>query len=200
MSPLDAIMAQHMLAWPMAQRLLEQGVPPLALGALNAAGLIGAGRVSLSRDGARFDLAGPDPRLLLGVTDGAGALVDIAALASHDEAQAPLLTGAGAMLGMEAIEAAHADLAAERPVRLRLHATPWDWLRAGGAGLCVLHWTPAVVAELRLLGERATLEVARGAGREIKRRLERGGLPLVAEDRPAVAGASLAERYAMGAV
>lgn len=168
------------------ERLLAAGADRVFLANLNIAADLGTARVSLSARGTRFELGGPDPRLLLGVRDAAFQLVDLVALASHDENQWSLLHGLHDMLGAWWIEEMHRRMCTERPARLRLFATPWGWLRGGGAGVCVLEWTGAAVSELRLLGERCTLVVDPGGRDRLRAVLKRGGLPLVVEDRDSV--------------
>ena len=183
----ETLLAGNMLSWPGAQRLLSGGVPRALLGELNGQGLIGQARVELSRDGSRFEVGGADAGLLLGVTDEAGELVDLVACASHDENQWALLTGYGTMLGAGRLQAVadamdEAQLA-ERPfhARLRVFATPWDWLRGGGKGICVLDWGRGALADLRILSEALTLVVDAGARERLRALLAHGGLPLVAE-------------------
>ena len=184
---LEVLMGAHMLSWPGAQRLLAGGVPGALLAELNGRGLIGQARVELSRDGSRFAIGGADARLLLGVTDEAGELVDLVACASHDENQWALLTGYGTMLGAgrlrTVVDAMDEAQLAERPfhARMRVFATPWDWLRGGGEGICVLDWGRGALADLRMLGEGVTIVVDAGARERMRALLAHGGLPLVAE-------------------
>lgn len=195
------MLAAHPVTLPAFRRLLAGGVDAALLGQMNCAGDLGAARVDLSRDGARFSFGGPDARLLLAVRDADYRLIDVVALASHDENQWSLLTGHADMLGAWHIDALERALACERPARLRLFATPWDWLRAGGAGVCVLNWSAGAVRALRQLGEGAVLEADDAALRsKIKAMLVHGGNPLVSAPRNTLAAASLAERIAMEAV
>lgn len=197
---LQALLAGHALSFGEYRRLVAAGCHEGWLANLNVAGDLGAARVDLSADGSRFQLGGPDPRLIVGVRDAAFQLVDLVALASHDEDRWSLLLGVGDMLGAWWIEDMHRRVSTERPARLRLFATPWDWLRGGGQGVCVLEWSAAALGELRLLGERVTIECRDAAHRaEISGKLQRGGLPMVALPPSAAAGLSLAERIGMGA-
>lgn len=150
---------------------------------LRGAGLIGVGKVSLG-DSA-WEPEGPTPRLLIGVCH-AGELVDVVAVASHCRDEWALRTGLGWALGAEAIDDLHRHLASDMSGRkkrlsLKLHATPFDWLAAGGEGLCVLDWCQASLNELRALGERVTLQVPTGGGERIKGLLAYGGLPRVSD-------------------
>lgn len=150
---------------------------------LHGAGLLGVGKVNLS--GARWEPEGPDHRLLIGVCDG-GELVDVVAVSSTCRDEWALRTGLGWALGAGAIDEVHKVLASDmgekkKRVRLRLHATPFDWLAAGGDGLCVLDWCAASLAELRGLGERVTLQVPPGGAERIKGLLAYGGLPRVSD-------------------
>lgn len=149
------------------------------LASLLGAGAIGTAQVTVSRAG--WEPGGPDRRLLLAVHDAAGELIDIAAIASHRRDEWALRTGTGWALGMDLIEAAQARSLAEQRTTLRLFASPFDWLAAQGEGICVLDWCAASLAELRLLGERVTIETDPGAGERLKAMLAHGGLPRVRE-------------------
>lgn len=178
---LQAIMDGNMLPLPGAKRLAAGGVPWGTIGALNGAGLIGAGRVTVSADGLWFEPEGPDARLLLGICNGAGELVDVAALSASNEDEWALLTGAADLLGEAALEQAVATDARY----LRLHPTPMAWLRARGhlAGICVLQWSKAALGALRSLPEATTLVVDPGTKERLRGLLAFGGLPQIAEDR-----------------
>ena len=173
-------------------RLLQLGIPAKALAQLCGAGDLAAARVSLSKDGSRFEPEGPDARLLMLVRE-QGVPVDIVALATHDEDQWALRRGEGWCLGYDAWLRCEIGMAHE----LRVHGTPLAWLRAGCEGACVLDWGMGL-RQLRGLGEAVTLRCDRGAAVAMKARLARGGLPMVAEDSPA-SGLSLAERIGRAA-
>lgn len=161
------------------QRLIRMGADKRLVAHLTGYGDMGTGNVTLTRNG--WEPEGPDRRLLIAVRR-LGVLLDIVAVASHVRNEWALRTGLGWALGIDAIEDAHAALMRdEKRVRLKLHATPFDWLAAGGDGLCVLDWCPASLAELRFLGERVTIEVAPGAAERLKALLTYGGLPRVSE-------------------
>lgn len=161
------------------RKLCAMGADRRFVAQLLGAGDLGIGQVSLSRAG--WEPEGPDRRLLISVRR-LGELVDVVALASHVRDEWSLRTGLGWALGMDAIDDAHLALAREeKRIRVRLHATPFDWLAAAGDGLCVLDWCAASLGELRLLGERATIEVAPGAAERLKTMLAHGGLPRVSE-------------------
>lgn len=140
---------------------------------------LGVASVTLSRAG--WEPGGPDRRLLLAVHDAAGELIDIAALASHRRDEWALRTGNGWALGLDQVDRAHARTAREKRTTIRLHASPFDWLAAKGEGICVLDWCAASLGELRLLGERVTIETDPGAGGRLKALLAHGGLPRVRE-------------------
>ncbi|KLE32443.1 hypothetical protein [Aurantiacibacter luteus] len=179
------------LATPFAAiaRVEAMGVPQALLAQLTGAGQVAAGRVAVSPDGRRFEPKGADARLLLGVTDPFGTVIDVVALSSTCEDDWALLTGHGDVLGVAAFDAVDHALATERPARLQLHATPWDWLRGGGEGICVLDWNRGVLAHLRSLGERVTLMVDGAAMKaRLKAMLARGGVPLVSASGGAVLG------------
>lgn len=163
------------------QRLCAMGADRRFVAQLTGAGDVGIAQVTLSASG--WEPTGPHRRLLLAVRRD-GELVDVAALASHARNEWALRTGMGWALGMDLVDDLHRALAAGRPrMRVRLHATPFDWLAAAGDGLCVLDWSQAALSELRLLGERVTIEVAAGAGERLKAMLAYGGLPRVSETR-----------------
>lgn len=168
------------------------------------AATIGTANVTLSRS--FWEPEGPDRRLLLGVFDAAGALIDIAAIASHRRDVWALRTGQGWALGLDVLEDAHRSILAldnrqgaapsakvgtgfaprrggRKRITLRIYASPFDWLAAQGDGLCVLDWTAAAIGELRALGPRVTIEADPGAGERLKALLARGDLPRVREAR-----------------
>lgn len=143
--------------------------------------MMGVAAISVSGDGARWEPEGPDRRLLIGVTDEFGELIDVAAVSSVRRDEWALLTGMGWALGLDRFEAAAARIAVHgERVRLRLLATPMDWLAAGGDGLCVLDWRADALRQIRLPGEKLTL-VARdpAAAARLKQLLQWGGLPRV---------------------
>lgn len=161
------------------QKLIRMGADKRFVAELTGYANMGIGRVALTRTG--WEPEGPERRLLIAVRR-LGALLDVVAVASHVRDEWALRTGMGWALGMDAIEDAHIAVGRdEKRVRLKLHPTPFDWLAAGGDGVCVLDWCAASLGELRLLGERVTIEVAPGAGERLKALLTHGGLPRVSE-------------------
>lgn len=176
--PLRAELEAARLSVTGLARVLALGVPAAFIGELCGAGDLGTARVSLSRDGARFEAEGPDGRLLLGVRE-QGVLVDVVALAAHDPDQWALRRGEGWCLGYDSWLACEIGAAHE----LRLFATPIAWLHAGGAGCCVLDWDIGL-RMLRGLGEHVLLRCERGAGDRLKSLLRVGGLPRVKESGP----------------
>jgi len=161
------------------RRLWAIGADKRFAAQLVGAGDLGIAQVTLSE--ATWEPEGPDRRLLVAVRRD-GELVDVAALASHARNEWALRTGLGWALGMDLIDDAHRELVCgAKRLRLRLHATPFDWLAAGGDGLCVLDWCQSALSELRLLGERVTIEVAPGAAERLKALLIYGGLPRISE-------------------
>ncbi len=180
-------LAREIVARPLdyraCQRLAQLGVSGRFVAELNARCLIGAARVHLSRDGSRWELEGPDARLLLAMTD-AGELADIAAVSTSHPDQVALRTCEGWCLGDEVIRAAEADAwGRDKRVTVKLVADPIEWLRAEGRAVWVADWR-AALPRLRGLGERVTLECDAGAGARIKALLEIGGLPKVKERAP----------------
>lgn len=168
----------------------------LALGAergfaarLRGAGDLGVARVEVSADGATWEPGGATQRLLLGVRDAGGELIDVVALASHRRDEWALRTGDGWALGLDRLAEAEqardeallraAPGKAPRAVHLRVFSSPFDWLAAGGAGICVLDWSAMALTSLRALGERVVLDVDAGAQERLRQMLAHGGLPRV---------------------
>jgi len=172
-------LAANPLPWPGARRLMAAGVPGAVVGEMNGRGTLGAARVQVTGKGARFEIEGPDARLLLAVEDGAGAVIDVVALSTSDENQWSLLTGMGDLLGEAALE----DAVVHNRRELRLFATPMDWLRGGMAGVCVLAWNRPALGALRMLPASLTLVVSAGVGERLRGLLAFGALPKVAEIR-----------------
>lgn len=187
----DAIVAQRELTLSACRALVAGGVPFGTVSALNLDYCLALGSVALAGDGRTFEFDGPDRRLLLGVRDAAGTMIDIAALSSGCEDEWALLTGAGDLLGEQALEQAEAQATIyDRRVAVRLYATPMAWLRGGAAGVCVLDWNRSTIARLRGLpgptagrSGQVMLMTDPGAGERLKAMLTHGGLPLVVEDR-----------------
>ena len=163
------------------QHLIAMGADGGFAGDLLGAGLLGLAQVSVSGDGARWEPEGPDRRLLIGVTDEFGELADVVAISSARRDEWALLTGMGWALGLDRFEAAATRIAVHgERVRLRLLATPLDWLAAGGEGLCVLDWRADALRQIRLPGEKLTLVAADpAAAARLKQLLQWGGLPRV---------------------
>lgn len=178
------------LTMPAVRRLIGMGVDQRFVARLTGAGMIGVGNVMITSQG--WEPGGPDPRLLLGVVH-QEELVDIVAISSGRRDEWALRTKMGWALGAFSIEKVHrmieSDLSGE-PTRhrVRLHATPFDWMASGGDGVCILDWSAATLMELRALGERVTLEVPPGGGEKIRNLLAYGALPRVAETRLEYAG------------
>lgn len=161
-------------------RVLELGVPARALAQLTGVGDLAAARVALSRDATRFELEGPDARLLVLVRE-QGIPVDIVALATHDPDQWALRRGDGWCLGYDSWLACETG----RSFELRVHATPLAWLRSGCEGVAILEWNTGL-RMLRGLGEGVLLRCDRGAGERLKALLSVGNLPRVKETAPPV--------------
>lgn len=174
----DLLAAAAELPWSAWRALLGMGADRPFAASLHGAGDLGVGMVSLSGDGALWAPEGPDRRLLLGVREG-GELVDVLALSSTCRDEWAARTGQARLLGFDQWEEASRAVLADRRARLRVHATPFDWLAAGGNGICVLDWTAEALGMLRGLGERATLAVDPGAKERMKGLLAWGGLPQV---------------------
>lgn len=175
---LDLLGELRVLSLPFvaARMLIDLGVPAEVMLALHGNGDLALGQVELDPRG-RFEFGGPDRRLILTVRDAAGEVVDLVALASHDENQWALRTGLADLLGDDQL--LDAVLAERR--ELRLHPTPLAWLRAGCEGICVLDWTRSALGALRGMPEGLTLVVDPGWREGLKAKLAYGGLPRVAE-------------------
>ena len=178
---LQAEMAAAALAMklPALQHLAALGVPLEICGRLHGAGDIGLARVSVGKGGL-WDPEGAEQRLILAVRLH-GVLIDLLALSSSDRDSWALRTGVGSLLGQEALdEAFWAARFGIGGVTLALHATPFDWLMAGAAGVCVLDWDAAALGELRGLGREVTLVTdSEEAAARLHDLLRWGGLPRV---------------------
>jgi len=174
------------------RRLIDAGVPARSVGALHGDHALKVARVNVR--GRRWEPEGPDPRLLIGVRDGSGTMIDVIAIARHAPADWALMTGEAAMLGEDTLDDAARDVMAHGRARMRLHGDPWGWLVSGCEGLCVLDWNVAAPS-IRMLGESVTIVTDGGASRGTLARLSRGGLPRVAEVQADDAGLSLAEKF-----
>lgn len=77
-----------------------------------------------------------------------GVIVDLIAFNPHEPANWAMRTGASWALGLDVLtDVNHAWTSSER--HLTLHATPFDWIRDGGNGLCVVQWNDEARATLR---------------------------------------------------
>ncbi|MBB6254107.1 hypothetical protein [Nitrospirillum iridis] len=154
--PLETVFACAELAitWPIAQRLIASAVPPTVfarpglVGVLEGALVVPAGWADWHDDGPGW----PEVRDLV--------QIDLSA----PETWQPLYGGCP-ILGLEQVD--HAAIF-DHP--LVLHRHPLDWLRARGAGACVLDWS----ADLRFwIGQAPAITCAtRGLAKRLKERLE----------------------------
>lgn len=102
------------------------------------------------------------PALIQPVTIGGelgGELVDLLAWRSADPLKVYTRNGQSWALGLDHIDEV---MSAWEPVPLIVHASPRDWLAAGGRGLCVTDWNAPEVADLRMVGEIAVPSPAFG--------------------------------------
>lgn len=171
----DGLLACAGLSAPEFARVLQLGVPARALAQLTGAGDLAAARVALSHNATRFEVEGPDARLLMLVRE-QGMPVDIVAMATHDPDQWALRRGDGWCLGYDAWLACEMG----RTFELRVHATPLAWLQSGCDGVAILEWNTGL-RMLRGLGEGVLLRCDRGAGERLKALLQHGSLPRVKE-------------------
>lgn len=81
--------------------------------------------------------------------DSDAELVDLVAWRSTDPLRVYSRNGQAWALGLGAIDEV---LRAWEPKPLDLHASPLDWLAAGGSGCCVVDWNAPEVADLRMVG------------------------------------------------
>lgn len=176
------------------ERLTALGADPDLAASMFVAGQLGTGMISLSRDGTRWEPEGPDRRLLIGVAE-RGELVDIVAASSTRRDEWALRTGLGWALGADMLDDALVRaVACEEKVRLRLFATPLDWLAGGGEGICILDWSAHALNQLRSPGERLTLIADNpAAATRLRQLLQWGGLPRVESMRVESAAAAARE-------
>lgn len=173
-----ATMQRAALAMPFfaVRALLDMGVPAGLVAGLTGAGWLGRMRVTERGGLWREDPAGAW-RLLLGVGDRDGWLIDVLAISSADPDSWSLLTGDGWLLGWGQVEDAALVDPEIAPV-LRMHARPIDWLRAGGEGACLLDYGRGALGELRALGPAVELACEDDkAAAALAGLLQWGGLP-----------------------
>lgn len=180
----DLEFARLSLELPFAavRALIDMGVPAAVVGELCARGDLAVAGIELSASASRFALGGATRRLLLAIRDADGELLDVVAMSSTCEDEWALWRGAVDLLGEDVL--GDAIMAERREVRL--FATPMAWLRAPGAGICVLDWNRTALGALRGLRPWQTLVVDPGAKPKLDALLAYGGLPMVAEDRSAM--------------
>lgn len=154
--------------------LAAMGVDARFALALNSAGSLAVGKMTIEADGARWTPGGPDQRLLLAVREG-GGLVDVLALSSSCRNEWALRRGDGVMLGFDLWAQAQCGAID----RLRVFSTPFDWMAAQGEGICVLDWTAEALGMLRGLGPKVVLRTDHGAKEKLRNLLQWGGLPRV---------------------
>lgn len=154
-NPLERTLAIAALRMPFAGvAMLETlGVPRGFVGRMTGAGDVGRVRCLISADRLWHADESGRPHLAVAVRDEWGVLEDICAFSSDTPDEWALQRGATAMLGRDRFALARSGAAD----RLRLFATPLDWLRGEGDGICVLDWTKGVLAELRGLGPGVTI-------------------------------------------
>lgn len=156
------------------RHLADQGVPVLFVNSLLMEYRIATARVTVGKSGL-FEFDAGEPHLLIGVTE-AGQVIDVCAMRSARPDKWALQTGEGWALGHEHFAAARLGTVDT----LRIFATPFDWLRGEGAGLCLLAWDAPALGALRGLGPGVTLECSDARAAELLRRaLTWGGLPKV---------------------
>ena len=129
---------------PHIDRLLALGVPREALATLGARQIpFGVCRVERIERG--LYQPGDGPLHVLSPVYAAGDVIDIVAWRSDQPMNWAWRTGLGWALGADEL---HRDYwPGDAP--LTVHATPLDWLRAGGTGLCVLDWEADELETLR---------------------------------------------------
>lgn len=174
MTDLELLLAYRSVAMPAGglRRLLAMGVPLDFLLTMLRRYEIAVSRVSMARSGL-FDLDAGEAHLLVAVRED-GEIIDICAFKTSAPDEWGLWNGQGWALGHEHYAKARDGLAN----RVCIFATPMDWLRAGGKGLCVLEWDAVALGALRGLGADVTLECPDiGAAERLKQLLAWDGLP-----------------------
>lgn len=154
--PLETVFAHAAAAvpWPMAQRLIASAVPPTVFTRPSLVGVLD-GSFVVPAGWADWDKEIP----------GWAGIHDLVQIDLSDPETWQPLYGACPVLGLEQID--HAVIY-DHP--LVLHRHPVDWLRARGAGACVVDWT----CDPRLwVGQAPAITCATpGLARQLHRRME----------------------------
>lgn len=143
----DWYLARDTVTWPAHKALLDAGVPK---DALLADGDFTYGVMDIRIRAGRWEpMFRGDRAYVLPVHSPAGRIVDLVAFRIETPSSFWLRDGAGVMLGHDAL--GHAEHYREP---LTVHETPFDWLRSGGQGCCVLdfqHYWPLMFRGVRTL-------------------------------------------------
>ncbi|MGE4324254.1 MAG: hypothetical protein AB7E60_14660 [Sphingobium sp.] len=129
---------------PHIDRLLALGVPGVVIATLGGHQIpFGVGTVERMERG--LYQPGDGPLHVLSPVCEAGEIIDIIAWRSDAPGNWAWRTGLGWALGTDMLLPRWDD----DPVQL--HATPLDWLRAGGTGMCILDWEAPELGDLHAL-------------------------------------------------
>lgn len=125
-------------------RLMALGVPGIAIATLGGRQIpFGVGTVERLERG--LYQPGDGPLHVLSPVYAAGEIIDIIAWRSDAPANWVWRTGLGWALGSDEL----CPRWDNDP--MPIHATPLDWLRAAGEGICILDWEAAELGDLRTL-------------------------------------------------
>ena len=131
---------------PHLDRLLALGVPARAIAELGAR-QIPFGVAHVERIERGLYQPGEGPLHVLSPVYADGEVIDIVAWRSDAPANWAWRTGLGWALGTDELPQLREYWPGDPP--LQLHATPLDWLRAGGTGMCILDWEADELESLR---------------------------------------------------
>lgn len=140
----EAEAATFRVRQPHIDRLLALGVPGRGIAELGARQIpFGVGHVERIERG--LYQPGDGSLHVISPVYADGELIDLIAWRSEQPMNWAWRTGLGWALGAD--ETSRDYWPGDPP--LQLHATPLDWLRAGGTGMCVLDWEADELEELR---------------------------------------------------
>lgn len=142
MSGMDALASEMAAAARHLVELHGRGMSYLGIQQwerLAADQILGVASAEVDRYGGfQFVPLGDRPLHMIVAVHEDAALIDIAAFRPDRPGRWALRVGIGAVLGDSAVEDARRAFAWGELGTLALHATPLDWLRAGGSGACVI--------------------------------------------------------------
>jgi len=140
----EARTASERVRQPHIDRLLALGVPGPAIASLGSREIpFGVGTVERMERG--LYQPGDGPLHVISPVYAEGEIIDLIAWRSDAPGNWVWRTGLGWALGTDMLLPRWDD----EPVQI--HATPLDWLRAGGEGMCILDWEAPELGEIRAL-------------------------------------------------